>query len=149
MKGDNIAERLLAFAAGVLDVIAEFPRSVAGNHVARQLARCGTSGGANYEEARGAESTADFAHKVDVAAKEARESVYWLKLAERARLSRNPQLHALIGEGNELAAILRRSGRTARARSGEQPPAPFPVSSSQFPVPSSQFSDIDASRGEG
>ena len=48
--------------------------SATARHVARQLTRAGTSGGANYEEARGAESRADFAHKILVSAKAVRES---------------------------------------------------------------------------
>ena len=68
MKGDDIANRLLEFSAQVLRVVSELPNDAAAKHVARQLTRAGTSGGANYEEARGAESRADFAHKVLVAA---------------------------------------------------------------------------------
>jgi four helix bundle protein len=45
----------------------------AAKHVARQLWRAVTSGGANYEEARGAESRADFVHKVRLATKERQE----------------------------------------------------------------------------
>ena len=116
MKGDDIADRLLTFAAEVLLVVSEFPSDQAGKHVARQVTRSGTAGGANYEEARGAESRADFAHKVSVAAKEVRESVYWLRLAERVGLSRSPRLSTLIREGKELSAILESSANTARAR---------------------------------
>ena len=84
--------------------------------MARQLTRSATSGGANYEEARCAESRADFAHKVLVAAKEVGESVYWLRLTQRTRLSCSTDLGALIGEGRELVAILKASAKTARAR---------------------------------
>ena len=48
-----------------------------------QLERSGPGAGANYEEARGAESPADFVHKVRVALKELRETRYWLRLARR------------------------------------------------------------------
>ena len=145
MKGDNIAARLLEFAAGVLESVAEFPRTVVGNHVARQLARCGTSGGANYEEARRAESGADFAHKIDMAAKEVGEAVYWLRLAERVQLTRSPLLRDLIGEGTELVAILRSSARTVRTRQARQ----SPPSGSRLPAPGSQFPVlIDQENGE-
>ncbi len=80
MIGDDIADRLLRFAARVLQLVGTLPGSPVGRHVARQLIRSGTAGGANYEEARGAESRADFAHKVLIAAKEVRESVYWVRL---------------------------------------------------------------------
>ena len=64
MKGDNIADRLLAFAAQVLRIISRLDRSTSATHIAKQLTRAATAGGANYEEARGAESRADFIHKI-------------------------------------------------------------------------------------
>ncbi len=117
MKRDDIAERLLELSVHILRLVAQLPKSPEGKHISKQLLRAGTSGGANYEEARAAESRADFAHKVLVAAKELRESVYWLKLTQRAGLSpRGSHVPALIREGNELVAILKASAKTARAR---------------------------------
>ena len=116
MKGDDIADRLLDFATEVLLVVAGLPKTPAAKHIARQLTRSGTAGGAHYEEARGAESRADFAHKVLLAAKEVGESAYWLRLIQRARLSRRPTLGRAIGESGELVAILKASARTARRR---------------------------------
>lgn len=116
MKGDDIAERLLGFASAVLRLCREMPVDPAGKHVARQLMRAATGGGSNYEEARGAESRADFVHKVSIAAKEMRESLYWLKLVRRAELSPHRSLNDLIGEANELVAILSSSVKTAKSR---------------------------------
>jgi len=116
-KGDNIAERLLCFGAQVVKVTRTFSKDVAGRHISRQLIRCGTAGGALYEEARSAESRADFVHKVKVAAKETRESMYWLRLAQRANLT--PQRlapEALLEEANQLVAILTSSANTANSR---------------------------------
>ena len=113
-KGDDIANRLLDFAANVLKTGKTFSRGVATTHVYRQLVRAATAGGANYEEARCAESRADFVHKVRVAAKEVREAWYWLRLTSRAQLSIAPQLTDLIQEADELIAILITSAKTAR-----------------------------------
>ena len=114
MKGDDIASRLLAFADGSVRLARSLPEDAAGKHVARQLIRAATAGGANYEEARAAESRADFAHKVSIAAKEVRESVYWLRLIERAEMASTEILRGLISEGNELIAILTSSAKTAK-----------------------------------
>ena len=84
MKGEDIARRLLRFAVHVLRLVRELQRDSIGRHVARQLLRSSTAGGANYEEARSAESRADFAHKVGIAAKEVRQSRYWLRLSAEA-----------------------------------------------------------------
>ena len=111
MKGDDIADRLLDFAVEVLLVVGGLPKSLEAKHIARQLTRSGTAGGAHYEEARGAESRADFAHKVLLAAKEVGESGYWLRLIERARHSRRPTLRRAISEG----------GRTRRDPQGIRP----------------------------
>ena len=114
MKGDDIAERLLGLAAGILRLINGLPDTVAGRHITRQLIRSGTSCGANYEEARSAESRADFAHKVSLAGKEVRESHYWLRLIFKAHMSQEQDLADLCRESGELVAILIASARTAR-----------------------------------
>jgi four helix bundle protein len=118
--GNDIAERLLNFAVTVVRIAATLPKDPAGRHVALQLARSATGGGANYEEARAAESREDFIHKVGVATKEVRESIYWLQLIQRSAWIRC-DLHAAIREAGELAAILGASARTARARGGQAP----------------------------
>ena len=56
MKGDDIAERLLEFAVAVLRITTRLPADRPGRHLASQLVRAGSAGGAHYEEARGAES---------------------------------------------------------------------------------------------
>ena len=113
--GKDIAERLLDFAVAVVGVAARLPKDAAGRHVALQLVRSATGGGANYEEARAAESREDFVHKIGIAAKEVRETVYWLEFIQRSAWTR-VDLHAAIAEAGELAAILGASARTARAR---------------------------------
>jgi four helix bundle protein len=84
--------------------------------VARQLVRAATGGGANYEEARGAESRADFIHKVGIANKEVREALYWLRLVQDAELAADEQLAVLVQEADELVAILTSSIKTAKQR---------------------------------
>ena len=116
MKGDDIAQRLLRFAVQVLKLIKALPRDISGRHVGKQLVRAATAGGANYEEARSAESRADFVHKVSIAAKELRESSYWLGLVAQASLATPSIAVPLAEEASELAAILTASARTAKAR---------------------------------
>jgi four helix bundle protein len=111
--GRNIAERLLRLATGTLEVVPRFPKDAGGRHVGSQLVRCVTGGGANYEEARAAESRDDFIHKAGIAAKEMRETVFWISLAQRARWVLS-DLNPLALEAQELAAILGASVRTAR-----------------------------------
>jgi four helix bundle protein len=122
MIGDDLAERLLDFADQVLRLCRDLRQDVPGRHVARQLIRAASAGGAIYEEARGAESRADFVHKIGIATKEVRESLYWLKLIDRSQLAPGRSVQKLIDEASQLVAILTASGRTAKAkaRSGTQ-----------------------------
>ena len=116
-RGDDIAERLLELGAQIVGLMRVLPRDPAGRHLAIQLFRCATSPGANYEEARAAESSADFIHKTSIAAKEMRETRFWLALLDRSGWLKR-DLSLLVDEAQQLAAILGASVRTARRRAG-------------------------------
>ena len=112
-KGNELAERLAKYAGEVLRVAAELPDTKEGRHVRDQLLRSGTAPGAHYAEARSGQSPADFIHKVALAAKEARESVHWLRTAVYARFLER-DISWLIDEGEQITAILAASLQTAR-----------------------------------
>ena len=116
-KGDDIAERLLDVAEAVHQLLPGLQGDSAGKHVAKQLWEAVTAGGANYEEARGAESRADFVHKVRVATKELRETYYWLRVVQRSRWITPGAVDGLVKEIDELIAILVASARTAKSTS--------------------------------
>ena len=116
MKGENISIRLRRFAAQVIRLCQAFPKGPAAKHILVQLVRAATGGGSNYEQARGAESRADFIHKVGVANKEMREALYWLRLVQDAELAVSGDVDALAREADELVAILTASIKTAKQR---------------------------------
>ncbi len=72
----------------------------------KQFLRSATSVGANLTEAQAAESRADFVHKNAIAQKEARERRYWLQLMQRAGMVSPKRLASLLGETDELIAII-------------------------------------------
>jgi len=113
--GDDIAERLLDFAVRVIKLVNALPKTIIGRHLAGQLVRSGTSCGSNYEESRGAESRADFIHKLGIALKEIKESRFWLKVIYHAKIMKPEQIESLIAECEELAAIIAKSIITAKA----------------------------------
>ena len=113
-KDELLADRLLAFAVSVIKIVNDLPQNRVGQHVSYQLLKSGTSPGANYEEARGAESTKDFIHKLRVALKELKESRFWLKLIRAVPLIDKDRVVPLIQECEELIAILAKSIITAR-----------------------------------
>lgn len=125
MKGDDIAERLVALAVVVVKLVDVLPDTLAGKHVGGQLLRSGTSSGANYEEARGAESRRDFLHKLGIALKELQETRYWLRVVDGANLVATPPLPTVLSEVDALCRILGTSKRTAsinRATAGPKAP---------------------------
>jgi len=72
----------------------------------KQLFRAGTSIGANVEEAQGGQSKADFLSKISIARKEARETLYWLRLLSAVEIVSPGRLNEIINECNELISIL-------------------------------------------
>jgi len=111
--GDDIAERLLDFAVRIIKLVNALPKTIVGRHIAGQLVRSGTSCGSNYEESRGAESRADFIHKLGIALKEIKESRFWLKVIYHAKIMKPEQIESLIEECEELVAIIAKSIITA------------------------------------
>lgn len=111
----NLEERLLEFAARIIRVSESMKRSRAGNHIADQLLRSGTSPFGHHGEAEGAESRDDFIHKLKVCYKELRESRRWLRLVQEAELITRPSLlDSLLSEADELVRIFASSIRTAQ-----------------------------------
>jgi len=113
---NDLEERLLDFGARIIRLVEALPKSVAGRRLGDQLLRSGTSVGANFEEAQAAESKEDFAHKLQVALKEARESTYWLRLIARSKLLKPELVDSLIDESQQIRAILSKSVATVKGR---------------------------------
>ncbi len=113
---DELEERLVNFAVRIIKLSACLPRTPAGKHVAGQILRSGTSPAPNYGEARGAESRADFVHKVRIVLKELNETSIWLRIIERSRLLKAGPLIEIIQENGDLCKIFAASLKTARTR---------------------------------
>lgn len=115
----DLEERLLDYAAEIIRLTERLPHSRAGNHVAGQLLRSGTSPLPNHGEAQAAESRDDFVHKLSICLKELRESRRWLRLILRVPLTREAKpVEALISETEELISIFAKSIRTAKSSVG-------------------------------
>ncbi|MCM2356885.1 MAG: four helix bundle protein [Geobacteraceae bacterium] len=112
-RNNQLSERLLDFAASIIKTTTMLTKGEASCHIFKQLMRSSTSAGANYEEARAAESRADFIHKLQIVLKELRESIYWLRLTQKTDLMKVDQL---VQEARELTNIIAKSVVTARKR---------------------------------
>jgi len=74
--------------------------------IARQILKSGTSIGANVEEAQGGQSKKDFIAKIQIAYKESRETVYWLRLLKDTELLPSQLATSLLSDCIELRKIL-------------------------------------------
>lgn len=113
----DLEERLINFAARIIRTAESLPKTVAGKHIGGQIIRSGTSPAANYGEAQGAESRADFVHKMKICLKELRETRIWLLMIVRADLIKPAsKLEPLMDENNELISIFVTSIKTAKQK---------------------------------
>ena len=115
-RADELEERLIDFAVRIIKLTSRLPKTPAGKHIAGQILRCGTSPAPNYGEGRGAESTADFVHKLGIVLKELNETSIWLRVIERSGILKRELLSGIIEENKELCKIFAASLRTARSR---------------------------------
>jgi four helix bundle protein len=110
----DLEDRLLEFAANIVELTESLPNTRAGNHIAGQLLRCGTSALSNHGEVEAAESRRDFLHKLRICRKELRETKRWLRLVGRVKNLGSPaNFVTCLNEVEELIRIFVASIRTA------------------------------------
>ncbi len=115
----DLEERLLDYGAAIIRLTEGLPNGRAGNHVAGQLLRPGTSSLSNHGEGQAAESRDDFIPKLSICLKELKESRRWLQLILRVPLTRDVKsVETLGGETEELIRIFAKSIRTAKSGVG-------------------------------
>jgi four helix bundle protein len=106
MKSDNVVQqKSLAFAIKIVNAY-KILKNDKEFTVSKQLLRSGTSIGANVEEVIGAQSKADFISKLSIAYKEARETLYWVKLLMATDLLSKQTGDSLIADAEELCRII-------------------------------------------
>ena len=112
----DLDERLLEYGVRIIRLVEALPKTPVARRIGDQLLRSGTSVGANYEEAQGAESKEDFVHKLQLSLKEVRESLYWIRLLAKAGKLPTDRLANIIDEATQLRAILSKSVATAKGK---------------------------------
>ena len=111
----DLENRLIEFAARVIDVVESLPHTRAGNYIIGQLIRCGIAPPLLYGEAQAAESPDDFIHKMKVVLKELKETRVCLKLIIRKEMIKPAsRLDGLENECEQLIKIVATSIETAR-----------------------------------
>ena len=107
MKEDNIIQiKSYAFAVRIVKVFQFLCDEKKEYTLSKQLLRCGTSVGANIEEAIGGQSEKDFFAKLTIAYKEARETNYWIRLLRDTDYLTENQAVSLLQDIVEIQKII-------------------------------------------
>jgi four helix bundle protein len=104
-KKYDLEERTARFGEAIIEFVKTLPRDPINNPLISQIVRSGTSIGANYMEADGAESKKDFQHKISICKKECKETKHWLRMIAKANPDRRNKCQKLWGEAQELTLI--------------------------------------------
>ena len=104
-KQYDLEERTFEFARSVREFVKKLPRTIANIEDGKQLIRSSGSVGANYIEANEALSKKDFLMRIKISRKEAKESLYWLRLLDVNQVLENER-QDLVNEAIELKNIL-------------------------------------------
>lgn len=115
MKNDNIVQiKSYAFAIRIVKVYQFLCEHKKEFVLSKQLLRCGTSIGANIEEAIGGQSDKDFYAKLTISYKEARETHYWIRLLKDTDYLSEEQSKSLLNDVTELLKIIGSIQKTLR-----------------------------------
>ena len=116
MNKEDLRERLTVFAVRIVKMVDSMPSSIAGNAIARQIVRSGTSPSANYRAACLAKSDKDFLNKMKMVEEELDETNHWLDIIMRSQLVDARRLEPLFQESKELTGIIVKSILSTKAR---------------------------------
>ncbi len=116
MDEKEFKDRTKKFALRMIKMVESLPDGRVTDVLGKQLLRSATSVAANYRAACRAKSKADMIHKLSIVEEEADESLLWMELLVESELVKASRLSALMGEGNEILAMVVASIRTLRGR---------------------------------
>ncbi len=106
MRANVLLDKSFAFSVRVVNAYKDLVKDRKEFVLSKQFLRSGTSIGANIEEAIGAQSRNDFASKLAIAYKEARETKYWVRLLHATGYFEQQQGESLLKNAEELLRII-------------------------------------------
>ena len=113
IKESLIATKAYAFGLEIIRLTKVLPKNYENVVLIKQIIRSATSIGANIEEALGSNSKKEFIHSMNIAKKEARETIYWLKLISDVNPGIREKLQSLLNENDEIIRILTKIVKTS------------------------------------
>jgi four helix bundle protein len=113
---EDIKARTFRFALQILALVEKLPNTISATTIGKQLVRSGISIGASVEEATAAHSKSDFVYRMNISLREARETLYWLRLLEASKILPSADLAGALKEADELTRILGAIVSSARGK---------------------------------
>ncbi|HXS56055.1 MAG TPA: four helix bundle protein [Hanamia sp.] len=111
----DLEDRLVEFSCRIIELVELLPSTRAGVYIAGQVIRCGLAPALLYGEAQGAESRADFIHKMKIALKELKETRVCLKIISKVKMILPVEkLNIIKSENEQLISIIAKSIETAK-----------------------------------
>lgn len=117
MNREEMLDRTMSFSIRVVKLVSSLPAGKISDVLGKQLLKSGTSIGANYREALRASSRRHFITTMEIAEREAAETLYWLDVLAAATLIKPERLLLIRNECNQLVSILTATSRTTKLRS--------------------------------
>ncbi len=114
MTTDELKERFRKFTIRIVRLVNAMPNTIAGNAIAKQIIRSGTSPAANYSAACLAKSNKDFLNKLKMVEEEIDETAHWLSVIMDAEILPSSKVMDLYNESVELERIIVRSIKTIK-----------------------------------
>jgi four helix bundle protein len=115
-KKFDLEERTAKFGENVIKLCKDLIPNVINNPLINQIVRSSTSIGANYMEANGASSKADFTNKIFLCKKESQETKHWLRMLLSCNSEKNEEIQSLWKECQELVLIFQKITSTIRSK---------------------------------
>jgi len=114
LKENLIQQKSYNFALRIIKLYIYLTKSKKEYTLSKQVLRCGTSVGANVEEAIGAQSKSDFIAKLSIAYKEARETNYWIRLLKDSSYLNKKEAESIIPDVEEILRIITKIQKSSK-----------------------------------
>jgi four helix bundle protein len=114
LNTEELKNRTKKFAHRCVKLALEFPKSILGDHIRKQIIRCSTSVAANYRAAVLAQTKAAFISKISIVVEEADETEFWIEFIVDEKLMQRKNVLPLFNEAHELSSIFISTRRTAQ-----------------------------------
>jgi four helix bundle protein len=101
----DLENRTTKYSIEIINFIKKLKNTIINRPIIDQLIRSATSIGANYCEANEAESKKDFQNKIRICKKEAKETMYWLKILSEIEKDKISEIKILYQETREFVLI--------------------------------------------